>query len=109
MGKYTKSAFPDQENKAHTVLERIHYDFCGPFSIASTARHKYFVIFIDEFSWNCWIFFIWNKDETFSKFVEFKTLVENEASKKVKALLWWLKHPPKFWPALKFQSLLWIL
>ena len=30
---------------------------------------------------------MWKNDETFFKFVEFKTLVEKEASKKVKALL----------------------
>ena len=86
MRKYTKSTFHDQDNKAHAVLERIHYDVCGPFSIASTVRQKYFVIFIDDFSRKCWIFFVWKKDETFSKFIEFKALVENETDKKVKAL-----------------------
>ena len=29
---------------------------------------------------------MWKKDETFSKFVEFKALVEKETGKKVKAL-----------------------
>lgn len=29
---------------------------------------------------------MWKKDETFSKFVEFKALVEKETDKKVKAL-----------------------
>ena len=44
------------------------------------------VIFIDEFLRKCWIFFLGKKDETFSKFVEFKALLEKETSKKVKAL-----------------------
>src|SRR5699024_4976677 len=48
--------------------------------------HTYFLIFIDDLSQKCWIFFVRKKDETFSKFVEFKALVENETSKKVKAL-----------------------
>ena len=86
MGNYTKSTFNNRVNKAHAVLGRIHSDVCGPFSIASTARHKYFVIFIDDFSRKCWILFMQKKDETFSKFVEFKALVEKETSKKVKAL-----------------------
>ena len=85
--KVHKSTFHDQDNKAHAVLERIHYDVYGPFSTTYIVRHKYFVTFIDDFSQNCWIFFTSNKDETFSEFVEFKTLVENKASKKVKALL----------------------
>jgi len=87
LGKYTKATFHDQDNKAHAVLERIHSNVCGPFSTTSTARHKYFVIFIDEFSWKCWNFFKQKKDETFSKFVESKALVEKETRKKVKVLM----------------------
>jgi len=86
LGKYTKSTFHDRDNKSHAFLEMIHSNFCGPFSTTSTAIHKYFVIFIDDFSRKCWIFFRRKKYETFSKFVEFKTLVEKETGKKVKAL-----------------------
>eukprot|EP00253_Pinus_taeda_P001814 PITA_01814 len=68
------------------ILERIHTDVCGPFSIASTAKHKYYVIFVDDFSRKCWIFFMQKKSETYSKFCEFKALVEKESWKKVKAL-----------------------
>eukprot|EP00253_Pinus_taeda_P018306 PITA_18306 len=52
----------------------------------STAKHKYYVIFVDDFSRKCWIFFIQKKSETYSKFCEFKALVEKESGKKVKAL-----------------------
>jgi len=68
------------------VLERIHTDMCGPFSVASTAKHRYYVIFVDDFSRKCWIFFMQKKSETYSKFCEFKALVEKESRKKVKAL-----------------------
>jgi len=86
LGKYVKSTFHDQDNKAYAVLERVHSDVCGPYSTTSTSKHKYFVIFIDYFSRKCWIFFMHKKDETFSKFVEFKELVKKETNKKVKAL-----------------------
>jgi transposase InsO family protein len=68
------------------ILERIHMDVCGPFSVASTTKHKYYVIFVDEFFRKCWIFFIQMKDQTFSKFCEFKALVEKASGKQVKAL-----------------------
>ena len=45
-----------------------------------------FIIFIDDFSRKCWILFMQKKDETFSKFVEFKSLIEKEIGKKVKDL-----------------------
>ena len=59
---------------------------CGPFSAASTKKHKYYVIFVDEFSRKCWIFFMKKKDQTFSEFLEFKALLEKESGKQVKAL-----------------------
>ena len=68
------------------ILERIHTDVFGPVSIASIEKHSYYVIFVDEFSRKCWIFFMQKKDKTFSKFWEFKALVEKESRKQVKAL-----------------------
>ena len=59
---------------------------CGPFTVASTTKHKYYVIFVDDFSCKCWIFFTQKKDQIFSKFYEFKALVEKESGKQVKAL-----------------------
>lgn len=53
LGKYTKANFHDRDKKAHAILERIHYDVCGHFSIASTARNTYFFIFIDGSSQKC--------------------------------------------------------
>jgi hypothetical protein len=68
------------------ILERILTDVCGPLSVASIEKHRYYVIFVDEFSRKCWILFMQEKDQTFSKFCEFKALVEKELRKKVKDL-----------------------
>ena len=81
MGKYVKATFHEKENRALEILERIHSQMCGPFFIASTANHKYYVIFFDDSSCKCWIHFIQKKDHTFSKFLEFKALVEKESGK----------------------------
>ena len=50
------------------------------------TKHMYYFIFVDDFSHKCWIFFMQNKDQVFSKFCEFKALVEKDTGKKVKAL-----------------------
>jgi transposase InsO family protein len=86
LGKYVKSTFHEKENHASVILERIHTNVCGPFSVASTTKHRYYVIFVDDFSHKCWTFFMQKKDQTFSKFCEFKALVEKELGKQVKAL-----------------------
>ena len=61
---------------AHAILERIHYDVCVPFSIASISKNIYYVIFVDDLSHKCWISFMQKKDHKFSKFVEFKSIFE---------------------------------
>ena len=86
MGKFVKATFHKKDSRAMMILERTHTDVCGPFSVASTAKHRYYVIFVHDFSRKCWIFFMQKKSETYSKFCEFKALVEKESGKKVKAL-----------------------
>ena len=86
MGKFVKTQFHEKENRGSVILERIHIDVCGCFSIASIEKCRYYVIFLHEYSHRFWIFFIQKKRETFSKFCEFKALVEKESGKKLKSL-----------------------
>ena len=58
MGKYAKATLHEKENRASEILERVHSDVCGPFSTTSIAKHKYYVIFVDDFSIKCWIYFM---------------------------------------------------
>ena len=46
----------------------------------------YYVLFIDDFSRNTWIYFLKKKSEFFDRFKEFKALVENQTEKKIKVL-----------------------
>jgi transposase InsO family protein len=52
----------------------------------SLSGYLYYVIFIDDFSQNTWIYFLKSKNETFSKFQEFKALVENQIRRHVRTL-----------------------
>ena len=83
LGKYTKSSFHDQDSRAEAILERVHIDLCQPFSMESTVKQRYYVIFIDDYSRKCWIYFMQKKDQTFTKFCELKALVDKESGKKI--------------------------
>jgi len=83
-GKNTKKTFPSSESKAKGILEIIHSDVCSPMSSSSLSGYAYYVSFIDDFSRKTWIYFMKNKDEVFSKFKEFKALIENHTEKKIK-------------------------
>ena len=58
--------------------------YAGPMSSSSLRGYAYYVYFIDYFSRKTWIYFMKNKDEVFSKFKEFKALIENHTEKKIK-------------------------
>ena len=83
-GKNTKKTFPRIKRKAKGILEIIHSDVCGPMSSSSLSGYVYYVSFIDDFSRKTWIYFMNNKDEVFSKFKEFKALIENHTENKIK-------------------------
>ena len=53
LGKFVKANFHEKDGRATKILERIHTDMCGPFSVASTTNHMYYVIFVDDFSRKC--------------------------------------------------------
>ena len=82
--KNTKKTFPSSESKEKGILEIIHSDVCGPMSSSSLCGYVYYVSFIDDFSRKTWIHFLKSKDEVFSKFKEFKALIENYTEKKIK-------------------------
>ena len=64
----------------------MHSDVCGPMSFPSLSGNLYYVLFINDFSRKAWIYFMKSKSETFSKFQEYKALVENQKSKHIHAL-----------------------
>ena len=36
--KFVKATFHEKDSRTTTILERIHTDVCGPFSVASTRK-----------------------------------------------------------------------
>jgi hypothetical protein len=54
---------------------------------SSIRGYVYYVSFIDDYSHKTWIYFLKTKDEVFSKFKEFKALIENLSERKIKILM----------------------
>jgi hypothetical protein len=66
LGRYTKTAFLSSDSRAARILDLIHSYVCGPMYSTSLTGFLYYVIFIDEFSWKTWIFFMKTKGQVFS-------------------------------------------
>lgn len=58
----------------------------GVESTPSLGGARYFLSIIDDFSRRVWVYLLKSKGETYSRFVEWKTLVKRKTEKKLKAL-----------------------
>ena len=64
----------------------VHTDICGPMRTPSLSGSKYFVLFIDDLTRMCWVWFLKQKSEVSDVFKRFKMLVENECECRIKVL-----------------------
>ena len=86
LGKMTKTPFFGTMERDTDLLEIIHTDVCRPMSIKARGEYHYFLIFTDDLSRYGYIYLMKYKSETFEKFKEFQSEVENHRNKKIKFL-----------------------
>ena len=77
LGKDTKKSFPKSKNRSKGILDLIHSDICGPMSSPPLSGCLYYDLFIDDYSRKSSTYFLKSESETFDRFKEFKTLIEN--------------------------------
>ena len=82
----TKTPFTGFTERASDLLELIHTDVCGPMSSIARCGFQYFITFTDDLSRYGYVYLMKHKSETFEKFKEFQSEVENQCGKKIKAL-----------------------
>jgi hypothetical protein len=82
-GKFAKQI---KKNGKHStrVLEIIHTDICGPFSVRTVDGFNSFITFTDDYSRYGYIYPIKERSEALDKFKQFKAEVENQHDLKIK-------------------------
>ena len=75
MGTMTKTPFSGTMERANDLLEIIHTDVCNPMSVDARGKYRYFLTFMNDLK---------HKSETFEKFQDFQSEVENHRNKKIK-------------------------
>jgi hypothetical protein len=86
-GKHHRDKFDkEQAWKASYPLELIHTDLCGPIQNESVGGNRYFIIFIDDYSKMCWVYFLRNKSGALNVFKKFRAFVELQSGYKLKKL-----------------------
>ncbi|KAL0430539.1 UNVERIFIED_CONTAM: hypothetical protein Sradi_0679900 [Sesamum radiatum] len=82
----TKKPFVGQSTIANGLLDLVHTDVYGPLSIPARGGFSYFITFIDDHSRYGYIYLMRYKFEAFGRFKEYRIEVENQTSRKIKAL-----------------------
>jgi len=85
-GKQKRVSFSKAKYRTQGILDYIHSDLWGPSKVPSLGGKRYMLTFVDDFSRKVWVYFLRQKNETFSMFKKFKALVENQTGRKIKKL-----------------------
>ena len=85
-GKQKRVSFSTATHRTKGILDYIHSDLWGPSKVPSHGGSRYMMTIIDDFSRKVWVYFLKHKNDTFTTFKKWKTLVETQTGKKVKKL-----------------------
>jgi hypothetical protein len=82
-----RESFPHKsDTRAAKPGQKFHSDLVGPMQQALLTGSKYILVFTDDHSRKSWTFFLRSKDETFSRFRQFKERIEAETGNKMQIL-----------------------
>jgi len=77
--KQHRESFSYRTWKAREHLALVHSDFCCLMETMYFGKACYSLTFIDDYSRKTWLYFLQEKSEVFSHFLEFKALVEKKS------------------------------
>ena len=86
MGKMTQLPFSTSTSCTQFPLQLVHSDVWGPAPINSINSHRYYVIFLDDFTRFTWFFPLKHKSQVLASFQHFKNTMENHLGTSIKTL-----------------------
>ncbi|WVY92910.1 hypothetical protein V8G54_031998 [Vigna mungo] len=86
LGKSHRIPFGKGKHSTERPFEYVHADLWGPARTLTHGGGAYFLSIIDYFSRRVWIYVLKNKSETFQKFKEWHTQIENQLGCRMKCL-----------------------
>ena len=82
--KQRRSSFPSTNHRFMSAFECVHSDVWGPCSTSGLFQHKWFILFVDDFSRYTWVYLLKSKSEVPSVAKQFCEMIYNQFGKKVR-------------------------
>ena len=82
-GKQARLPFKQATWRATEKLKLIHTNLAGPHRTPSLKGSKYYIVFTDDYTRMCWIYFLRFKSEVAGIFWKFKQWIETQSGCKI--------------------------
>ncbi|CAL2271851.1 unnamed protein product [Prunus armeniaca] len=86
LAKSHRVPYPLSTNKCTTPFTLIHSDVWGPSPITAPSGVRWFVTFIDDYTWMTWLYLLTNKNEVFSCFQSFHKQMKTQFNAQIQIL-----------------------
>nr|KYP64673.1 Retrovirus-related Pol polyprotein from transposon TNT 1-94 [Cajanus cajan] len=86
LGKSHRVKFGTGIHVSSRPFEYVHADLWGPSRVKTLGGGSYFLTIIDDFTRRVWLYVLKDKTETYKKFRDWYTLIQNQLETKLKVL-----------------------
>ena len=86
LAKQKRLPFPFDNKKAVHSFDLVHMDVWGPFSIPTTARHRFFLTIVDDASRATWVFLMKAKSEVRPLIISFYNMIHTQFQTPIKSI-----------------------